>query len=236
MGATSSTIGAISSKTINVQHHIEVASGYNRQVTVPTATLPTPPSRAELRPPNMPKAKPPKTKTSISNSAFIRLQPSTMSAAEVVAKAKAAGITIRPGLIYEVRRAAKAKKGAAKKPITKNGATSKSAAKQSKAAFVRGLPTSTPAKQVVTLAKAAGIKLAVDYVYNVRGADKASRKKKRAASKAVTSTPASTNGARPSVTSTAENLLKAIGAELGLGKAIEILSGERARVTAVIGG
>jgi hypothetical protein len=181
----------------------------------------------------MPRAK--TKKTQISKSGFIRQQPTTMSAAEIVAKAKDAGITIRPGLIYEVRRAKKAKKGAAK-PITKNGATLKSAAKHSKAAFVRSLPASTPAKQVVTLAKAAGIRLDVSYVYNVRGADRAARKKTRAAAKAMTSTPTSTNGARPSGNSNAETLLKAIGAELGLGKAIEILHGERARVRSIMRG
>jgi hypothetical protein len=176
----------------------------------------------------MPKAKTSK-KTPISNSAFIRLQPATMSAAEIVAKAKDAGITIRPGLIYEVRRATKAKKAVAKN-VTKKSTKPP----QSKADFVRGLPTSTPAKQVVTLAKAAGIKLDVGYVYNVRGGDRAARKKKRAVAKAVTSTPTSTNGGRPSVNTNAETLLKAIGAEIGLSRAMEILSGERARVAAVI--
>jgi hypothetical protein len=182
----------------------------------------------------MPRAK--TKKTQISKSGFIRQQPTTMSAAEIVAKAKDAGITIRPGLIYEVRRAKKAtKKGTAKKtaPMATKKATKPP---KSKADFVRGLPTSTPAKQVVTLAKAAGIKLDVRYVYNVRGADKAKRKQKRSAAKVTTSTPTFTNGARPSVNSSVETLLKAIGAELGLGKAIEILAGERARVTAVIDG
>ena len=187
------------------------------------------------RPPNMPKAKISK-KTQITKSAFIRQQPSTMSAAEVVAKAKATGMTIRPGLIYEVRRAAKVRKGAAKKPITKNGTTSKSATKQSKAAFVRSLPASTPAKDVAKLAKTAGIRLDVRYVYNVRGAAKMKAKKNRAAAKVTTSTPTSLNGDAPSVNTNAEALLKAVAAEIGLGNAIEILSGERARVAAVIGG
>jgi len=183
----------------------------------------------------MPEAKSPQTKPSISNSAFIRLQPSTMSAAEVVAKAKTAGLTIRPGLIYEVRRAAKVKKGAAKKSSTKTGATSRSPARQSKADFVRANRNLSP-QEIVAKAKAAGIKLGVRYVYNVRGGDKAARKKKRGAAKPTASTPAVANGMRPSINANAENLLKAIGAELGLGKAIEILSGERVRVRAVLGG
>ena len=43
--------------------------------------------------------------------------------------------------------------------------------------------------------------------------------------------------ARPiATTPKAEDLLKALGAEIGLGRAMEILAGERARVRAVIGG
>jgi hypothetical protein len=196
-----------------------------------TATLPTSPARAELPPPNMPKAKISKTQT---KSDFVRSLPNTMSAPEVVKKAKAAGIKLSTQLVYVVRGRATGKGKTKKASAPTTSAATKPA--KSKAAFVRGLPASTPAKDVVKLAKAAGIKLAVDYVYNVRGADKAKRKRKRAAAMAVTSPPTSTNGARSSGNSNAENLLKAIGAELGLGKAIEILSGERARVAAVIGG
>jgi hypothetical protein len=186
----------------------------------------------------MPEPKASKTQT---KSDFVRSLPNTMSAADVVTKAKEAGLKITSQLVYKVRGRAKGlgkrKRMAAAKPtvaVKKTPASVKTPT--SKAAFVRGLPASTPAKQVVTLAKAAGIKLDVGYVYNVRGADKAARKKKRAAAKATTSPPRSTNGGRTSVNSNAETLLRAIGAELGLGKAIEILAGERARVTAVIGG
>ena len=196
--------------------------------------MPAPPARAGLPTPNMPKAKPPQTKATISNSAFIRQQPTTMATAEIIEKGKAAGLTIRPGLIYEVRRAAKAKKGATKKKtsvVTKKSTTPV----QSKADFVRANRNLSP-QEIVAKAKAEGIKLAVDYVYNVRGADKAARKNKRAAAKVTTSTPASSNGARSSVNANAENLLKAIGAELGLGKAIEILSVERQRVRMMLEG
>ena len=182
----------------------------------------------------MPKAKPPQTKATISNSAFIRQQPTAMATAEIIEKGKAAGLTIRPGLIYEVRRAAKVKMGPSKKK-TSVVAKKSTTPVQSKADFVRANRNLSP-QQIVAKAKAEGIKLAVDYVYNVRGGDKAARKKKRAAAKVTTSTPTSSNGARSSVNANAENLLKAIGAELGLGKAIEILAGERARVRTVLGG
>jgi hypothetical protein len=95
---------------------------------------------------------------------------------------------------------------------------------------VRGLPASTPAKDVVKQAKGAGIKLGVSYVYNIRGA----AKKKRAGAKSPVLSPlAKAGGSR--VSTSAESLLRAVAAELGLGSAIEILQGERARVKALIG-
>jgi hypothetical protein len=184
-----------------------------------------------------------KTSTKTPNkSDFIRSQPATLSAAEVVANAKAAGTTILPGLVYEVRRKAKARtKGKASKgaPPTTNAISTKPSTStkppKSKAAFVRGLPASTPAKDVVKQAKVLGLSLSINYVYNIRGAAKMAAKKRRAAAKNPAVSPVA-NGGRSSVSASAENLLKAVAAELGLGPAIEILTGERARVRAVIGG
>jgi hypothetical protein len=58
------------------------------------------------------------------------------------------------------------------------------------------------------------------------------------AAKKGASQPIATNGSRSSSTlgAKAENVLKAVAAELGLGRAMEILAGERARVRAVIEG
>jgi hypothetical protein len=71
--------------------------------------------------------------------------------------------------------------------------------------------------------------------------DKTARKKKRAAAKTTTSTPKTVNGAGasvavPTTTSSAEDLLRAVAAELGLGRAVEILARERARVAAALRG
>jgi len=111
-----------------------------------------------------------------------------------------AGLTIRPGLIYEVRRAAKVRKRTAKKTASM---VAKKATKpvESKAAFVRANRSVSP-QEIVAKTKTEGVKLNVGYVYNVRGADRAARKKKRAVAKAVTSTPATMNGAKPAVNST----------------------------------
>jgi hypothetical protein len=188
----------------------------------------------------MPRAKKTSTK-SPNKSDFIRSQPATLSAAEVVAKAKTAGVTILPGLVYEVRRKAKGPargktKGviAAKPaPVSATRLTISTKPPKSKAAFVRGLPASTPAKDVVKQAKGLGLSLSVNYVYNIRGAAKTAATKKRAAAKRpVVSAVAS--GGSWSVSQHAETLLRAVAAELGVGHAIELLHAERARVHSVL--
>jgi hypothetical protein len=179
----------------------------------------------------MPDAKTSETQT---KARFVRSLPRTMSAAELVEKGNAAGVKLTTHYVHKVR----AKRGAskAKKKSTSGKTTTPWTSKKAKSAasFVRGLPASTPAKQVVSLAKAAGIQLGISYVYNIRGAAKLAAKKKRAAAKNTAVTVASGGGAKVPVS--AEDLLKALGAELGLGKAIEILSGERARFRGVIAG
>ncbi len=157
------------------------------------------------------------TKTKPSKSEFIREQPSAMSAADVIAKGQAEGITLSTDLVYGVRsraRLKKATKGAAKKTATKKGHATKRA-QTTKADFVRKLP-------------AASAKV------------RASAKTGKARTKAETRTATPRRGGavpRPiATTSSAEDLFRAVAAEIGLARATEILAGERARVRAVIGG
>ena len=51
------------------------------------------------------------TKPTVNKSAFVRAQPSSMTANDVVAKAKAQGITMKAGLVYVIRSQAKARAG-----------------------------------------------------------------------------------------------------------------------------
>jgi hypothetical protein len=183
----------------------------------------SPKEKAQTMPAKKTRSQPGPKKTSISKSDFIRRQPPNLSGPEVVKKARAAGIKLSSQLVYVVR--TKMTKAKVKTPTE---ATSTAAPKPttSKAAFVRSLPSTIPAKAVVAQAKAAGMKLSANYVYLIRRGAKESRGSVRAGR----SVP------RPITTSSsAESLLKALGAELGLGSAIEILAGERARVSAVIG-
>jgi hypothetical protein len=185
---------------------------------------------------------------------FIRAQPASLSVADVIAKGKAEGIKIGSSLVYMVRgrSSRRAKKGASKTapakppvaPVTsaapKSAAAKTPAKTKSKAAFVRAFPSLSP-KEIIEKAKADGVKFDANYVYRVRAMVKTARKAKRAAAKTPATKPTSTNGARPLVTSPAttsspQDLLRAVAAELGLGRAIEILQGERARVQALLRG
>ncbi|HXX66092.1 MAG TPA: hypothetical protein VEK07_02865 [Polyangiaceae bacterium] len=176
-------------------------------------------------------------KKTINKSDFIRQQPDSMSAAEVVAKAKAEGLAIRPGLVYEVRRTAKVRKPttAKKTPISTKTGVPSNTSNGSKAAFVRARAQLSP-KEIVEDAQAAGIKLDVSYVYNVRGAAKAKSKTKATKQAARTARKAASVGQPIATSSKAEDLLRAVAAEVGLARAIEVLLAQRAQVHAVLRG
>lgn len=179
------------------------------------------------------------------SSESVREQPRATSAAEVMEKSKAAGSTFDASVAGKLRRQAP-KGGHAKTARTArrtSPAPSLRSSKpvRSKAEFVRTLPSSTPAKEVVAIAKAAGISLTENHVYSVRSVDK--RAKKKSAAKTNAPKPAVTAAAvvhgsatAPKVSTKAETFLKAIAAEIGLGNAIAVLQSERARVRELLGG
>ena len=114
--------------------------------------------------------------------------------------------------------------------------TAKTAPKQTKADFVRSVDPRLSAKDVVAKAKAAGIAVTDTYVYNVRGAAKASASKAAAKPAAAVKAPVAHAASKAGAsTGSVESLLKAVAAEIGLGRAFEILVSERARVQAVLG-
>src|SRR3954470_16963106 len=104
-------------------------------------------------------------------------------------------------------------------------AAKKGPKKKSKASFVCELPSTTPAKEVVAKAKAAGISLTEGYVYNVRATSKSAKSPKTngvAASAPRASKAVAAPTARTKRGSSVEDLLRAVAAELGLARAIEI--------------
>jgi hypothetical protein len=183
-------------------------------------------------------------KITSNKSDFIRSQPASLPAAAVMAAGKKAGLKISSSLVYMVRGRAGASRAARGAKSTKIGPAKPGTGKQpspaataaapgngaSKAAFVRSRAHLSP-REIVEDAKAAGIELDVGYVYNVRGAARSKSKVTKQAARVVRVV-----AAPPVTTAKAEDLLRALGAELGLGRALEILQAERIKVRAVIRG
>lgn len=101
-----------------------------------------------------------------SKSAFVRGLPASMPAKEVVAKAKAVGLTLSDRYVHVIRSIAKraAKNGHPVAQGPRRGGRPIS----SKRTFVLGLPSSLPAAEVIKRARAEGMKLTTNYVYKIR--------------------------------------------------------------------
>jgi|HubBroStandDraft_6_1064221.scaffolds.fasta_scaffold1772858_1 hypothetical protein len=97
--------------------------------------------------------------------------------------------------------------------------------------FILALPKTLSAKEVLAKAKAGGLETSESNVHRVRRLHGGRSKKPGRGSASVASVVRGTS--RPATR--AEGLLRAIGAEIGLARAVEILESERARVRAVLG-
>jgi hypothetical protein len=150
----------------------------------------------------------------VNKSAYVRTLPSSMSAKDVVAKAKSDGITLSVSQVYTIRTNAK-KQG--KGSGTRAAGRPRGSRAGTKSAFVRSLPRSLSAKEVVEQAKQRGMTLSVAQVYNIRSTS------------ASKGRPASTSIARPApraVTSSgdAESRLRRLIIELGLQRAKAVMA------------
>jgi len=118
----------------------------------------------------------PKKKTGPNKSDFVRSQPAELSASDVVAKAKEAGLTITPGLVYAVRAYQKSKGAKTKKTTTTAAASAKApkaeGSKPSASDFIRSLPSSVTATAVAKQGAAEGYSFKTGLVYKVRRAMK----------------------------------------------------------------
>jgi hypothetical protein len=112
------------------------------------------------------KAKKSASKTVSSKSAFVRGLPASMPAKEVVAKAKAAGLTLSDRYVHVIRSIAKraARNGHTALKTPRRGGRPIS----SKRTFVLSLPASLPAAEVIKRARAEGMQLTTNYVYKIR--------------------------------------------------------------------
>jgi hypothetical protein len=126
------------------------------------------------------------------------------------------------------------KKTAAKKATTRKTASTPNG--MSKAAFVRSLPASTPAKEVVAKAAEKRIKLTEAYVYNVRATTKAAKKSKRA-TVAPTTTTTTTTTKNNTVRSTSnETAFRKLVLDLGIARSKTLLADVERGIAAVIAG
>lgn len=107
----------------------------------------------------------PKDGSGSNKSDFIRRHPN-LSARDVVAKAKESGISISPVLVYKVR--SRTKPGAA----AKTRRAWKSSKSGTASDFVRSMPVTMSAKDVIAAAKAKGIRMSANLVYMVRATDR----------------------------------------------------------------
>ena len=98
-------------------------------------------------------------------SAFVRSLAFDTPSAQVIAKAKAKGMTLTRNDVHAIRAIARRKesrgKGGAVRAAKRSGAVNKSA-------FVRSLPSSLSAADVISRAKQKGIKLSAAQVYTIR--------------------------------------------------------------------
>ena len=106
--------------------------------------------------------------------------------------------------------------------------------------LILSLPSTMTAKDVVKAVKAKGMKTTEGNVYRVRrlGKKKAGRPAAVAASAAPASAAPRRRG-RPAKlasggSSGAEDLLRAVAAELGLARALDVLQGERAKIRGLL--
>ena len=110
----------------------------------------------------------PKSGKKPSKSQFIRSQPASMKAKDVVAAARKLGLSFGENYVYTIRgnvkrRAArKGGRGAATPPVKRRRG------EPSKSAYILSQPRSVPAKALVVEAKKRGMTLTEHYIYKVR--------------------------------------------------------------------
>lgn len=177
------------------------------------------------------------SKKASSKTAFIKSQPRSMAAIDIVNKAKQAGLTMTSQYVYKVRSEmnktskpkTSAKPGLAKKTATgkARGENPMARRKTNLAAFVRGLPRTLTAKDVVAKAIQAGLRLSPDYVWRVRGAtNKRSKKAKPATAR---------TGARVRASSS-EATFRRLVLDLGVQRSKQLCGEVEHRLAKLIGG
>jgi hypothetical protein len=181
--------------------------------------------------PKKAKAKPTPKPRTINKSAFVRGLSEDLSAADVVTAAKKQGFKLSTAQVYTIRanaRRASTKKQGPKASLaagvhTGGSSASNAGSSSNKSAFIRSLPTSMPAGEVVAKAKAAGLTLSAGLVYAVR-----SNVKSKGGVREVSVGTRGTRAATPS--GSLEKQFISLALDLGLSTAEALLGRVRARL------
>jgi hypothetical protein len=197
------------------------------------AGSPTPASKTDAAKPSEAKPTAAPASKPASSSDFIRSQPVTLPAAEVVAKGKEKGLKFTDSLVYMVRGRKTPKKRHAKAAARKATPEAKPRAPSTittapgrpKSVLLQGQRGSAPTKVQARRGRARG---AVTATLTTKAAPPPVR------------TAAARSGApaarRTATTSSLEDLLRAAAWEIGLNRAIAILAEQRAPLRPLIGG
>ena len=177
-----------------------------------------------------------KTSKKLTKSEFIRSKPKKMQAKEVVAQAAKLGMKFTENYVYTIRRAA-ALRAERKVPPAKVGRPRGPQGPVTKSAFIRQQPPELPARQVVDLARDAGIEITEHYVYKIRGSAptrRASVPQQAAAVAAGAAAAASTP--RVSLGRDTERTFRQLVISLGLDRSRALISEVEAGLSALITG
>ena len=162
-------------------------------------------------------------------SAFVRSLAFDTPSAQVIAKAKAKGMTLTRNDVHAIRAIARRKQAKGKA-----GGTARASKRSgvNKSAFVRSLPGSLSAAEVISRARSKGIKLSAAQVYTIRAnarrkADSGSSPRERALIGTVVKRGRGGSGS--------ESAFLQMALELGLVRAEDILGSLRQRAAVGLG-
>jgi hypothetical protein len=164
-------------------------------------------------------------------SAFVRSLAFDTPSAQVIAKAKAKGMTLTRNDVHAIRAIARRKESRGKggaRAVKRSGAVNKSA-------FVRSLPASMSAADVISRAKTKGIKLSAAQVYTIRANARRKGDVSPPSVRANFEAFSGTRGRRASGGGESESAFLLMALELGLVRAEGILGSLRDRATVSLG-
>jgi hypothetical protein len=164
-------------------------------------------------------------------SAFVRSLAFDMPSADVIARAKAKGMKLTRNDVHAIRAIARRKHEQPKPSGANSRSSSSGGSGVNKSAFVRSLPSTLSAAEVIARGKAKGIRLSAAQVYTIR-ANARRKRPKSAAERPVRSKQALNVASVGADSREAEFIAAAL--DLGLTKAEGLIAALRSRAVAAV--